>query len=96
LILYGNKFHLTLILIQTFRVTALPIINKHWSEIIETYERVIKIIQEENKNLVDNIKSMYNSKDEMKKDLKKMSLKEFDVSKLSKEEVDEYQNKLEK
>jgi len=58
LILYGNKFHLTLILIQTFRVTALPIITKHWSEIQTTYERVSKIIQEEHKNLADNFKSM--------------------------------------
>jgi len=55
LVLFGNKFSLVLILVQTFRVTALPIIQSNWNYIVETYTKVSKIILEERENVQKNL-----------------------------------------
>lgn len=88
---------MTLILIQTFRVTGLPVIQKNWGFIKDTYQNVTKIIGEEQEAVRKNLQEMYGSTETMKADMEEINkMKSMDITQFSKDDLLKYQEKLAK
>lgn len=65
LICYGADFHLVVIFIQTFMVTAYPIIIENWKFLKNAYKNIVQILLEHQKNM----KEKLNDKETLKKEI---------------------------
>jgi len=69
LIIHGGELHLIVIFIQTFIVTAYPILVENWTFLYDAYNNVVQILIEHSKKMKEELKD----KESVKKELENVA-----------------------